>query len=70
MKQVASKSLLGLFFYPEDGGETFLSHLSSLSMEYVALYHRVTVLDPQILQSTRYDFVFAVVSDSMRRSRK
>jgi hypothetical protein len=44
-KQVASRAfhagfLLGLFFDPEDGDGMFLQNVSSLSMDYMALYPR------------------------------
>jgi hypothetical protein len=33
-------SLLGLFFYLENGGDMFLRNVSSLSTDYMALYPR------------------------------
>jgi hypothetical protein len=33
--------LLGLFFYPEDGGDMFLWNVSWLSMDYIPLYPRI-----------------------------
>jgi hypothetical protein len=32
--------LLGLFFDPEDGGNTFLRNVGSFSMDYMELYPR------------------------------
>jgi hypothetical protein len=68
MKQIASKGLLGSFFYLEDGGDTFLQYVRRMSTEYMALYPRITAVEPQILQSTRYDCVFTIFSDSMLRN--
>jgi hypothetical protein len=37
--------LLGLLFYPEDGGDMFLRNVGRLSANYTALYPRRTLQD-------------------------
>jgi hypothetical protein len=40
MKNVTNRALLGLFFYPENGGDMFLRNVIYLSTNYTALYPR------------------------------